>query len=122
MALDTTLSAAVRTHLLSFIICAFQSLELALLRKECAPLVNIAIWQNLSTDKKRESKLDQSAQLRKMWRAAGKRYEAADDATKGRIRFERSWLFALVQDFFNQLYAEKLKPGRQIPKFFLPLD
>lgn len=114
MTLDTTLSVAVRTHLLSFIICAFQSLEIAILRKECAPLVNIAIWQNLSTEKKRESKLDQTTQLRKMWRAAGKRYEAADDATKARIRFERSWLFALVQDFFNQLYADNIKPGKYL--------
>ena len=112
MTLDTTLSTTIRTHLLSFIICAFQSLEVVILRKECAPLVNMAIWQNMSTEKKRESKLDQSAQLRKMWRAAGKRYEAADDATKARIRFERSWLFALIQDFFNQLYAENSKPGK----------
>ena len=169
MALDATLSVTVRTHLLSFIISAFQSLDSGIVRKvcisrstpfhiwcefasfrskvsfkghlfevkrmpqnsqnplssfqvfgqllnpkfsqECAPLVSISIWHNLSSEKKRERKLDQSVQLRKAWRAAAKRYEAADDAAKPRLRFERSWLFTLILDFFNQLYSEKSKPG-----------
>jgi intron-binding protein aquarius len=111
MTLDATLSATVRTHLLSFIITAFQSLDSGIVRKECAPLVSISIWHNLSSEKKRERRLDQSIQLRKAWRAAAKRYEAADDATKPRLRFERSWLFTLILDFFNQLYSEQSKPG-----------
>ena len=111
MTLDVTLSATVKTHLLSFIITAFQSLDNGIVRKECAPLVSISIWHNLSSEKKRERKLDQSVQLRKAWRAAAKRYEAADDATKSRLRFERSWLFSLILDFFNQLYSEQSKAG-----------
>ena len=111
MTLDTTLSANIRTHLLSFIINAFQSLDNGIVRKECAPLVSISIWHNITNEKKRERKLDQSVQLRKAWRAAAKRYDAADDATKARLRFERSWLFTLILDFFNQLYNEKMKPG-----------
>jgi hypothetical protein len=111
MTLDTTLSLAIRTHLLSFIISAFQSLDSGIVRKECAPLVSISIWHNISTEKKREHKLDQSLQLRKAWRAAGKRYDAADEPTKPRLRFERSWLFTLILDFFNQVYSEKSKPG-----------
>ena len=112
MTLDTTLSTTVRTYILSFIISAFQSLDSGIVRKECAPLVSISIWHNLSTEKKRERKLNQSVQLRKAWRAAAKRYEAAEDVTKPRLRFERSWLFTLVLDFFNQLYNEKSKPGK----------
>jgi intron-binding protein aquarius len=111
MTLDITLSATIRTHLLSFIICAFQSLDSGIVRKECAPLVSISIWHNMSTEKKRERKLDQNLQLRKAWRAAAKRYDAADDAAKPRLRFERSWLFTLIIDFFNQLYSDKIKPG-----------
>jgi intron-binding protein aquarius len=111
MTLDTTLSLAIRTHLLSFIISAFQSLDSGIVRKECAPLVSISIWHNISSEKNREHKLDQSVQLRKAWRAAGKRYDAADEPTKPRLRFERSWLFTLILDFFNQLYSEKSKPG-----------
>lgn len=111
LTLDTSLSANIRTHLLSFIISAFQSLDAGIVRKECAPLVSISIWHNMSSEAKRERKLDQSVQLRKAWRAAGKRYEAADEATKPRLRFERSWLFTLVLDFFSQLYSEKSKPG-----------
>lgn len=112
MTLDTTLSANVRTHLLSFIISSFQSLDSGIIRKECAPLVSISIWHNLSTEKKRENKLDQSIQLRKAWRAAAKRYDAADEATKPRLRFERSWLYTLVLDFFNQLYNDEGTSGK----------
>ncbi|KAH8594776.1 DEAD helicases superfamily protein-like protein [Bisporella sp. PMI_857] len=109
MTLDRTLSPKIRTHLISFIISAFQSLDSGIVRKECAPLVSISIWHNISSDKKRERKLDHSTQLRKAWRAAAKRYDAADDATKPRLRFERSWLSTLILDFLNELYNEKSK-------------
>ena len=112
MTLDKTLSAKIRTHLLSFIISAFQSLDSGIIRKECAPLVSISIWHNISSDKKRETKLDQSVQLRKAWRAANKRYDAADDATKPRLRFERLWLSTLILEFLNELYNEKSKSGQ----------
>jgi intron-binding protein aquarius len=111
MTLDTTLSATIRTHLLSFIISSFQSLDSGMVRKECAPLVSISIWHNLSSEKKRDKILDHTVQLKKAWRAAAKRYDAADEPTKARLRFERSWLFTLIVDFFNQLYAEKVKAG-----------
>jgi len=111
MTLDKTLSAKIRTHLLSFIISAFQSLDSGIIRKECAPLVSISIWHNISSEKKRERKLDQSVQLKKAWRAANKRYDAADDTTKPRLRFERLWLSTLILEFLNELYSEKSKSG-----------
>ncbi|KAI1769078.1 P-loop containing nucleoside triphosphate hydrolase protein [Hypoxylon sp. FL1150] len=109
MTLDQTLSLTIRTHLLCFIIYAFQSLDWASVRKECAPLVSIGIWHNLSTESKRETKLGQNPQLRKAWKAAGKRYDSADDATKARLRFERAWLYTLTLDFLRLLYEEKRK-------------
>ncbi|KAI1274811.1 hypothetical protein F5Y07DRAFT_372295 [Xylaria sp. FL0933] len=107
MSLDHTLSLVIRTHLLNFIIFAFQSLDWTSVRKECAPLVSIAIWHNLSSDAKRETKLAQTPQLKKSWKAAGKRYDSADDATKARLRFERAWLYTLALDFLRLLYEEK---------------
>ena len=74
--------------------------------------MSISIWNNLASEKKRERKLDQIAQLKKAWRASVKRYDAADAATKARFKFERSWLFTLVLDFLNQLYDEKSKSGK----------
>lgn len=73
------------------------------------------MWHNISSEKKRERKLEHSVQLRKAWRASTKRYDAADDITKARLWFERSWLFTLILDFFNQLYNEKSKPGKFEP-------
>ena len=115
MTLDTTQPPKIRTHLLSFIISAFQSLDSGIVRKECAPLVSISIWHNLSSESKCEKKLDQSLQLRKAWRAAAKRYDAAEDDVKSRIRFERSWLYTLLLDFFNQLYDPMSKTGKALP-------
>ncbi|KAI1640241.1 P-loop containing nucleoside triphosphate hydrolase protein [Biscogniauxia mediterranea] len=109
MTLDHTLSLNIRTHLLSFITYAFQSLDWASVRKECAPLVSIAIWHNLSSEAKRETSLAQTAQLKKAWKAAGKRYDSADDQTKARIRFERAWLYSLTLDFLRLLYDDKRK-------------
>ncbi|KAJ8120648.1 hypothetical protein ONZ43_g2696 [Nemania bipapillata] len=107
MTLDHTLSLTIRTHLLNFIIFSFQSLDWTSVRKECAPLVSIAIWHNLSSDAKRETKFTQTPQLRKSWKAAGKRYDSADDPTKARLRFERAWLYTLTLDFLRLLYEDK---------------
>lgn len=100
-----------RTQILSFIIQSFQSLDCAIVRKECAPLVSISIWHNLSSEKKRQDKFDQNSHLRKAWRAAAKRYDSSDELTKAWLRFDRSWLFTLAIDFLELLYAETAGKG-----------
>lgn len=109
--LDRTLSSAVRTHLLSFLVHAFQSLDSIIVRKECVPLVAISLWHNLSTEELREAKFARHNALRKAWRASLKRYDAADDATKARLRFERSWLYTLVLDYLRLLHSESRSNG-----------
>ena len=104
MSLDSSLSAKIRTHLLTFLLSAFQSLDNGLVRKECAPLVSISIWHNLASDSAREHKFEEHGQLRKAWRAAARRYEAADEETKARLRFERAWLYTLLIDFVGRLF------------------
>jgi intron-binding protein aquarius len=104
MMLDRTLSITIRTNLLCFLIHSFQSLDCGIVRKECAPLVSINIWHNLSTDKLREAQLNKIPILKKSWRAALKRFDAADDAGKSRLRFERSWLYTLLLEFLDLLY------------------
>ncbi|KAI9167360.1 RNA helicase aquarius [Paramyrothecium foliicola] len=112
--LDRTLPTIVRTHLLCFLIYAFQSLDCDIVRKECAPLVSIGIWHNISSEKLRETLLDQKPHLRKAWRAAHKRYDASDDATKARLRFERSWLYSLLLDFVSLMYEPAAKPEQVV--------
>ena len=107
MTLDPSLTTTVRTHLLSFLLGAFQSLDNGLVRKECAPLVSISIWHNLSNESARERRFEEHPQLRKAWRASGKRYEAADEELQGKLRFERSWLYSLLLDFINRLWEGK---------------
>lgn len=118
LTLDDTLTSNIRTQLLSFFINAFQSLDNGLVRKECAPLVSISIWNHLHKESAREYKFEQHAQLKKVWRAAIKRYEAADDATKSKLRFERSWLYSMALDFLARLY----RPGSGILNLHLPVD
>ncbi|OXV09032.1 hypothetical protein Egran_03204 [Elaphomyces granulatus] len=103
MSLDVSLPTLYRLSLLSFIICGFQSLENVLIRKECAPLVSISIWHNLSSEEARGRALEMAPFLRKAWRAATKRYGAADESTKSKIKFERSWLYTMLLDFMQKL-------------------
>ncbi|CAK7227873.1 hypothetical protein SBRCBS47491_006716 [Sporothrix bragantina] len=113
MSLDAAFSLTVRAHILSFIIHAFQSLDCAIVRKECAPLVSIATWHNIADDAKRDELLDQTSHLRKAWRAAAKRFDAADDEVKARLRFDRSWLYSLVLDFVGVLFDEATQSSRE---------
>ncbi len=103
MSVDSTLAIVFRTHLLSYLINAFQSLDNGLVRKECAPLVAISIWHNLASESAREKKFEQHGQFRKAWRAMTKRYEAADEASQARLRFERAWLYTMILDFMSHL-------------------
>ncbi|KAL8790778.1 MAG: hypothetical protein Q9213_000402 [Squamulea squamosa] len=103
MSLDSHLSVVVRTHILSFLIAAFQSLENGLIRKECAPLVSISIWQNLSSEAARDRKFEQHGQLKKAWRAAAKRYDNGDETSQAKLRFDRAWLYSMLSDFIGRL-------------------
>lgn len=103
MSIDNSLAVSSRLAILSFIISAFQSLENVSVRKECAPLVSISIWHNLPSDEARERIFGKGPMLKKAWRAAGKRYDAADETTKAKIRFERSWLYTVLLDFLRRL-------------------
>jgi intron-binding protein aquarius len=76
-----------------------------MIRKECAPLVSISIWHNLSSEATRDQILEKAPMLKKAWRASGKRFEAADEPSKAKIRFERSWLFTLLLDLLQRLNA-----------------
>lgn len=116
LTLDATLAPKIRTHLLAFIIGAFQSSEIGIVRKEISPLVNIHIWHNLHSDSARESRLREDPSWRKQWRTTAKRYDAADADTQGRIRFQRQWLYTLILDFFSRLYGT----GRQALEEYLP--
>ncbi|KAF2748206.1 DEAD helicases superfamily protein-like protein [Sporormia fimetaria CBS 119925] len=109
MTVDAAQPTKIRTQLLSFVIGAFQSLDSGLVRKECAPLVSISIWQNLHSEALREHLFEKNTMLRKAWRAASKRFDAGDEALRARLRFERSWLHTLVQDFINRLYDSQTR-------------
>lgn len=108
MTLDKSIPLDLQTHLLTFVIGAFQSLDNGLVRKECASLVSIGIWQNLHSDAARQHRLDQATQVAKAWRASTKRYDSSDEPTQLRIRFERTWLHSLLLLFFDKLYDTQL--------------
>ncbi|KAI7056128.1 P-loop containing nucleoside triphosphate hydrolase protein, partial [Hortaea werneckii] len=104
LSIDSSLPVKLRSHVLSFLVAAFQSLDSGLIRKECAPLVSIGIWQNLHSDQAREVQLAKAPQIQKAWRANNKKFDNADAASQARLRFERSWLYTLVLDFLDKLY------------------
>lgn len=104
MSVDRSQPLVLRYKILDFLIAAFQSLDNGLVRKECAPLVSISIWHHLSSDEVREAKLEEHSQLRKVWRASGRRYDAADDVLEAKLEFERSWLYSMILTFVQCLY------------------
>lgn len=104
MTVDPAQPSNIRTHLISFVIGAFQSLDSGLVRKECAPLVGISVWQNLHSEAVREQQFEEHSMLRKAWRASSKRFDAGDEALQARLRFERSWLYTLLLDFIDRIY------------------
>ena len=69
------------------------------------------MWHNLASDSARENKFEEHGQLRKAWRAAAKRYEAADEEGQAKLRFERAWLYTLLLDFVGRLYNEDQGKG-----------
>lgn len=73
----TSLSYAKRRLLLAFVIHAFQSLDVPLVRKECAPLVSVSIWAGLSTEEKRDVEFEKFPATRKSWKASLKRFDSA---------------------------------------------
>ncbi|SMR48831.1 unnamed protein product [Zymoseptoria tritici ST99CH_1E4] len=107
LSIDTSVATNLRTYLLTFVVGAFQSLDHGIVRKECAPLVSIGIWHNLHSATSRDARLAKSVQLQKAWRAAGKKFDNADGAGQARLRLERSWLHALLLNFFDMLYNTK---------------
>ena len=66
-------------------------------------MVSISIWHNLSSDEARERVLEKGAMTKKAWRAAAKRYDAADEPSKAKLRFERSWLYTMLLDFLQRV-------------------
>ena len=113
LSIDTSLPSTVRTHLIRFLVSAFQSLDNPFVRKECAPLVSISIWHNLNSVASQERKFADGPHLRKLWRASAKRYDAADQGGQGRLRFERNWLYTLLLDFVRQL--QETRQGKRLP-------
>jgi intron-binding protein aquarius len=104
MSIDSSQPTKIRTQLVSFITGAFQSLDSDLVRKECAPLLSISIWQNMHSDAARDHQFEQDQRLRKAWRASNRRFDAADESLQARLKFERTWLYTLLLDFLNRLY------------------
>jgi intron-binding protein aquarius len=103
LSLDTSIATTPRLALLNFIIAAFGSLEQDIVRKDCAPLVSISIWHNLHNDTAREIQLEKISGRRKAWRAAQKRFEAANAEGQSRLKFERLWLFSITLEFLSRL-------------------
>ncbi|KAK5280814.1 hypothetical protein LTR40_005813 [Exophiala xenobiotica] len=112
--LDSSLRIFSRLSVLNFVIGAFQSLENEHVRKECAPLVSISTWHHLHDESARERLLEASAGRQKAWRAGQRRFEAADQETQARLRFDRAWLYSMLIDFFARLNAPKLETSQDM--------
>src|SRR5947199_216375 len=62
----TTMSFTMRRLLLAFVVHAFQSLDVAFVKKELATLVQIHIWAGLSSEERRNAEFEKHPPLRKI--------------------------------------------------------
>ncbi|KAF7727161.1 hypothetical protein EC973_007936 [Apophysomyces ossiformis] len=81
-----------------------KSLENTLVRTECLKLVSIATWTQLAKESRRENMFNEFVQLRKVWNTNVKKYNAADDATKRKLEFEREWFSTMMKEFVKIIY------------------
>lgn len=109
------LPLSTKSYLISFVDAAFQSLELIHLRQQCAPLVSIAIWHSLSSS--RDALLTENPTLKKSWKSVNKRFDAADDQKKIRMRIDRSWIFSICIELLVKLYVKGADKDEQVVKY-----
>ncbi|EWC44192.1 hypothetical protein DRE_06937 [Drechslerella stenobrocha 248] len=109
--LSVNLPTAPKVHLLAFVTSAFQSLDSPFVRKECAPLVSIGIWQHFHSEIAIDTRLREKPQFKKAWRAATKKLALADQKLRARLNFERSWLYLIVLDFISVLFTDTHTPA-----------
>ncbi|KAI7884684.1 P-loop containing nucleoside triphosphate hydrolase protein [Lichtheimia hyalospora FSU 10163] len=98
------LSLRVQRIILVFLIYCFQSLENAMVRKECLKLLPITIWSNFAHAQRRDVIFGEFIQLRKLWNSTRKKYDAADESTKEKLTFEQQWMSNLLRSFIETIY------------------
>ncbi|KAI8990027.1 P-loop containing nucleoside triphosphate hydrolase protein [Pilobolus umbonatus] len=117
--------------LLVFLIHCFQSLENSLVRVECLKLVTVGIWSNFAHDSRREQLLREYPPLQKLWNSSQKKLNAADEATREEMEYERNWLSTMLSKFVELVYAislddevdeEALKLCERFAEFFIDLE
>ncbi|KAK9480812.1 P-loop containing nucleoside triphosphate hydrolase protein [Lipomyces japonicus] len=101
LAASTSITLKLRAHLITFIKLAFQSLDSLLVRREVAPLVSIVIWNSLNSSLTKETIFTKNPNLRKLWKSINKRYDAADEVIKTKLRLERGWFPSILVDFLQ---------------------
>ncbi|KAF2863704.1 P-loop containing nucleoside triphosphate hydrolase protein [Piedraia hortae CBS 480.64] len=104
LSIDQAVPLPMRTQVVVFLIDAFQSLDHHIVKKECAPLMSIGIWEHIHSDELREKMVAKSPLLQKAWRAAKKK--------KKDSVFERRWLKTIVVDLISLVYDVDLLSQR----------
>ncbi|KAG0164199.1 hypothetical protein DFQ28_008930 [Apophysomyces sp. BC1034] len=94
----------VQRLVLVFLIHCFQSLENPLVRTECLKLVSIGTWTQLAKESRRESMFNEFVPLRKLWNSSKRKFDAADDAGKDKLEFERKWFSTILKEFIKVIY------------------
>ncbi|KAK9462172.1 P-loop containing nucleoside triphosphate hydrolase protein [Lipomyces oligophaga] len=86
-----------------FIGLLFESLQVPICRQSCASLVSIYTWDWIDQPV-REVLFQQHPQLKKSFRAMTKRYEAADELQKSKMKTEGYWLTTTLMTLLSYAY------------------
>ncbi|KAL9593532.1 MAG: hypothetical protein Q9219_007511 [cf. Caloplaca sp. 3 TL-2023] len=75
---------------------------------------SLLILENLQL-LERDRKFEEQPTLKKAWRAAARKFDAADEAAQAKLRFDRAWLYSLMLDFASRLTASGRDLESQLP-------
>ncbi|CAB3396592.1 unnamed protein product [Caenorhabditis bovis] len=95
-------SSSEQCAILTFLVNAFNSVEVDIVHQQTRKLTSIEIWENL-LESQRQDLFKKQKKLKKVWEVVTKKYMIQDEKDNGRGKFERNFLWALIEKFKKTL-------------------
>jgi len=124
--LDKLVPLPQRTLLITFLDHCYNSLEVDVVRQQVQRTVSLAMWQCLLSSRLQE-KLKASSKLRKVWKSILRKDANADEQTREKNTFDRTFLQTLMNRFCgmlaNDIFAEdEIRYCHQFVDLLIDLD
>ena len=103
--IDNKIPLNQRTILIVFLDHCYNSLEVDVVRQQVQRTVTIAMWQCLLPSRL-QAELKKGAKLKKVWKSIVKKNAKADEKTRARNTFDRTFLQTLMNNFCEMIAVD----------------